>query len=190
MPMRPLPVEADRTEHSVSRAGDHSLVARRDELHHPPSVGRGIRLRAAARFGFASALTTAGLPRQDAASLSCPSTSGSNWVRSGSWPRAGDATIASLDQSPLAALGAWCPATPWGRWAPSVIQRVALMIGACADPTARAAHQAAAVIRGSIVERERGGPGPRLRGVSRNQGIIPHSNILFMTGPAIWLKNA
>ena len=32
-----------RLEHPLPRAGDRALVARRDELHHPPSVGRGVR---------------------------------------------------------------------------------------------------------------------------------------------------
>ena len=40
----------DRLEHSLSRTGDCSRLARRDELHDPSPVGGGVRVRAAARI--------------------------------------------------------------------------------------------------------------------------------------------
>ena len=40
----------DRVEHSVSRPGDRSLMARRDQLHHSPSLGRGVCVWPAARL--------------------------------------------------------------------------------------------------------------------------------------------
>ena len=141
-------------------SGDHPLVARRDELHHPPSVGRGIRLRAAARVWLRLGThnrRVAPAGRADRTPVL------QHWGRTGAarvrGSRAGDATIASLDQSPLAALGADGARLRRGDngCLLGYPARGANDRSAALTPTARAAHQAAAVIRGSIVERKGGG---------------------------------